>query len=254
MYNINMKKIFSKTCVGLAALALIVFSLLPFCGCGKPDYMALINRITLEKMSANVCIENKCSKFGGYEIFQGSGVIIARNEYSSGEYLYYYLTNYHVVEKEAGFTLQEFTVFDYKDNAYSSKPVYSAENFDLALMSFSAEEELAVIELGESDMSALGYVFAVGQPHGQHNAVTSGTTLGVADAPESEGRKLPFNVIMHSAFISNGSSGGMLLNADLKLIGINYAGGVDENGDFAYAYAIPVSRVKEFLENSGVFS
>ena len=244
-----------KICLNFALLIIAVFSAIPLTGCGEPDYRAVINTITTEKMSANVRVENKCSGIAGYEIMQGSGVIISvSRDPNSGLNSYMFLTNNHVIEKESGFPLQEFTVYDYKDNDYHPELIYSSPAYDLAVLSFYCSEDLSVIELGESDAAVLGNVFAVGQPQGQHNAVTIGTATGIVSPPVAEngGAALPFNVIMHTAYISNGSSGGMLLDANLKLAGINYAGSVDENGNFAFAYAIPVSRVREFLKAGGL--
>ena len=243
-----------KITLNFILLVAIIFSVIPFAGCGEPDYKTIVNRITTEKMSANVRVENKCSGLAGYEIMQGSGVIISKSTDSAdGINIYLFLTNNHVIVKDNGFPLQEYKVYDYKDNEYNPELLYSSESYDLALMSFYCSEELALIELSESDAAVLGNVFAVGQPQGQHNAVTIGTATGIVPPPLAEnGSKLPFNVIMHDAYISKGSSGGMLLDANLKLAGVNYAGSVDEKGNFAYAYAIPVSKVKEFLKLSGV--
>ena len=53
-------------------------------------------------------------------------------------------------------------------------------------------------------------------------------------------------VIRHTAQIASGSSGGPLLSDALTLVGINFAG---EKGDgFHNGYAIPLSKIKEFLE------
>ena len=53
-----------------------------------------------------------------------------------------------------------------------------------------------------------------------------------------------FEVVYHNAFINNGSSGGPLLDANLRVVGVNYAGNSSGIG-----YAIPAVKVNEFLRN-----
>lgn len=57
-----------------------------------------------------------------------------------------------------------------------------------------------------------------------------------------------FDVIRHSAPLNQGSSGGVLLDKDYKICGINYAAAVVEDStEFVSGYAVPVLKVKEFL-------
>lgn len=56
-----------------------------------------------------------------------------------------------------------------------------------------------------------------------------------------------FNVYRHSADIKGGSSGGALLNEDLELIGINYAGKCFFVILSIDSFALPISNVKEFI-------
>ncbi len=214
--------------------------------CGNTDYSAIINRLTMEKMSANLVVQNRSTDLYGYEIMQGSGAIIAK-EPTFGGYEYYFLTNNHVVKKHSEHAWREFTVTDYLDREYIASLIYASPDFDLALLKFSASEEFAVVELASGTPS--GKVFAVGQPHGQHNAITIGVVTGILPPPVTDDSEsnIKFNVIVHDAYITNGSSGGMLLDKDLFLAGINYAGGLDENGEFACAYAVPVSEIRKFL-------
>ena len=53
--------------------------------------------------------------------------------------------------------------------------------------------------------------------------------------------------MVHSAYIKGGSSGGALLNNNDEVIGVTFAGVFDNKGEFVRGYAIPVSKVNEFL-------
>ena len=53
---------------------------------------------------------------------------------------------------------------------------------------------------------------------------------------------------MTNAAINSGNSGGALLNADGKVIGINFAK-TSEDGVEGMAYSIPISNVRELIDS-----
>jgi len=57
-----------------------------------------------------------------------------------------------------------------------------------------------------------------------------------------------FDVLAHNAPIDNGSSGGALLNINLKIAGINYAAS-KANDEFITGYTIPAVKIHEYLNN-----
>ena len=102
-------------------------------------------------------------------------------------------------------------------------------------------------------------VVAIGQPIGIINAVTEGKVEKyiTVSIPTENGNinenvsNVKFNVIRHSAPLNSGSSGGVLLNKDYKICGINYAAAlVEDDTEFVTGYAVPVKKVLEFLTNS----
>lgn len=86
-------------------------------------------------------------------------------------------------------------------------------------------------------------VIAIGQPNGQVNSVTIGVLNKYILISNVD-----YKVIYHSAWTDHGNSGGMLLNTDLKVIGINTWGGLDNSYENHLSYASPVLKIKEFLE------
>ncbi len=224
------------------------------------DAVNLTNMITTQTMKSIVSVENKCynTMAGGLvetssATSQGSGVVI---NISSG--YCYVLTNYHVVYKQSGFSKQSFTVCDAWGNRYEAsiyKNVNGVEavdpSYDLVLLCFKYESEedapyIEPIEYGE-DVAIGEYVVSIGTPLGQKNAITYGNALAykVINSEEDDETlaDVLFDVVIHSALIDRGSSGGALLDSSGKLVGINFAG-FDSNH---HGCAIPMSKVMEFL-------
>ena len=217
------------------------------------DAASLTNEITLNTVKSLVTVVNMSynSRMGVVTASvteQGSGVIFAQeNGY------YYLLTNCHVAVKATEYSSQKITVNDYLGNEYSGT-IYSGKgtaacsaDYDLACISFRMDSEtpLAVCEIS-SDPQTGDDVISLGAPLGQRNAITFGEVKGknsVTLNTETYQSNVQFPVLRHSAPIDHGSSGGPLLNSELKICGINYAG--TENGG-AY-YAIPTEKVNEFL-------
>ena len=91
-------------------------------------------------------------------------------------------------------------------------------------------------------------VKSLGNPHSIRNVVSKGQVNCYSYVTlDTNKSKVDFEVIVHSAKIAGGSSGGALLNSDNEIIGITFAGVFDNTGNFITGYAIPAMRIKEFL-------
>ena len=222
------------------------------------DYKGAVNEITYVKMISNVKILTKRSGFssGAHvsdEVF-GSGSIIAKNGND-----YYVITNNHVVDKGT-FSKREFVISDFKGDKIvlpESFLIKCDPDCDLALLKFTSAYDYSALSISLTKPLRGTPVFAVGQPDGQINAITIGSFLSKIKAPETEGQNRLIDndgnildVYCHDAFTWGGSSGGMLLNFSLNLIGVNYAGATNSDGDFVCGYAIPSSVVVDFLSNT----
>lgn len=220
----------------------------------KIDAATLTNTITTSTMRSMVTVYNK-----SYNTFlgiptesvtgQGSGVIFNK----SSNY-YYLLTNCHVAVLKDGYKKQNITVVDYQGNEYEGK-IYNngtydsiAASYDLACIYFkSTNSNLRTISFG-SVADAGDDVISLGAPKGQSNAITFGKVIDdvkIKLDTETYRSNVTFAVHKHDALIDNGSSGGALLDSNLRLVGINYAG-KKVNG-FTTGYAIPINKVREFL-------
>jgi serine protease Do len=160
----------------------------------------------------------------------GSAVI-----YESDEQYYYALTNDHVIDE-----YMSISAIDYENNRYSVEVIDSNQSYDLAVIKIEKDIKLKEIEFADS-FSVYDEVIAVGYPSSVYKE-----TDGVVTTYETIDYDITFAVIVHSAYISKGSSGGALVNQDNELIGINFAG-YFENNELSESYAIPIQQVKTYL-------
>lgn len=173
----------------------------------------------------------------------GSGVIIDPTGYI--------VTNSHVVENatEIKVSLPDGRSFDGEIIALDPEE-------DLALLKINGKD-LPYVQLGNSDDLLIGeWVIALGNPFGFLIEDTKPTvTVGVISAVNREVRgrtegRVYKNMIQTDAAINPGNSGGPLVNILGEVIGINtfilsHAGGSEGVG-----FAIPINRVKEFIEEA----
>jgi len=163
------------------------------------------------------------------ELSLGSGVIVSDDGVI--------LTNYHVVESAS-----EVRVFLSDRRERRARIVGTDPKTDLAVLKIDGEK-LAFAPLGDSSKVRVGeIVLAIGNPYGLGQSVTLGIVsavgrgnLGIVDHED---------YIQTDAMISQGSSGGALVNTAGEVIGINAAvsaqGGV--RGNAMVGFAIP-SRI-----------
>ena len=217
---------------------------------GTVDTVAWVNHISETCLPANVTVHATVTGYSSRNVYaaQGSGVIFA----CSGD-TYYVLTNYHVAYPVSD-GRPSYEIYDAKGQPIPARFITASTDYDLALFSFRSESEHAVVPLSEADPALGQAVAAVGQPGGQWNTITLGsvslyTTVDLTESfPELT---VTDSVICHTAPIDLGSSGGMLLNTDCQLVGVNFAGGETESGAPTVSYAVPVSLIRAFLEEVG---
>jgi len=176
-------------------------------------------------------------------IASGSGVIILEDDLN-----YYAITNYHVLETD-----DSEPIFEIKTNSDS-------DFSEVTLVAFDSSLDLALLQFEKADRTDIfiidyqkrvGYKFnpgefvlAVGNPGSLINNVTFGEFKSMETLKD-----VAFLTIYHDAFISNGSSGGALVDVDGNLLGIN-TWGIEDSED--YSFAIPNYIVYMFLINSGI--
>ena len=171
---------------------------------------------------------------------EGSGVIF--KVYDGYAYV---LTNEHVVSYEKS-VKESYYVFDSHGNMYSAHLYNKAKSaeYDLAILRFRVGAvNFEPVNIAENDAKKGEVVLSIGAPNGQSNTVTYGRVIDNLKANGSV--TLNFKVTYHNAIIGEGSSGGALLNGDLELVGINFAGYASEG--MGNGLSVPISKVLEFV-------
>jgi Do/DeqQ family serine protease len=163
----------------------------------------------------------------------GSGVIVS----TAG----YIVTNFHVVE-----AADEIEVALADGTQLPAKVVGVDPETDLAVLRVNAER-LQAIAFGQSEQLRVGDpVFAIGNPFGVGQTVTS----GIVSALGRSGLHINTfeNFIQTDAAINPGNSGGALIDAQGNLVGINTAIYSRSGGSMGIGFAIPVSTAKMVLD------
>jgi serine protease Do/serine protease DegQ len=168
----------------------------------------------------------------------GSGVIVTGDGFI--------LTNNHVVE---GADELKVTLADDRD--FIAKVVGNDPKTDIAVLKIEGED-LPSMTFADSDKLRVGdVVFAVGNPLGVGQTVT----MGIISAKGRSKLGLLDNVagyedfIQTDAAINMGNSGGALVDARGRLIGINSAILSPSRGNIGIGFAIPVNLAR-FIMNS----
>lgn len=189
----------------------------------------------------------------------GSGVIIGKTD---SELLI--VTNYHVVsgskELSVLFSYQE-QMEDSSDaqivrgeiKDYSSARDLAVVAVDLTGLTQEAMDNIKIATLGDSDELAQGdQVVAIGNALGYGQSVTTGIVSAVGRSVMTEDSHDKIGTaneyIQTDAAINPGNSGGAMFNMKGELVGINSAKVADTTVE-GIGYAIPISDIKEDLEN-----
>jgi serine protease Do len=168
----------------------------------------------------------------------GSGVIVSADGYI--------ITNNHVVEDAVRATITLNDKREYQGTIVGTDPVS-----DLALIKIE-EKGLPYLEFANSDSVKIGqWVLAVGNPMN----LTSTVTAGIISAKSrllntTTGRtKTEETYLQTDAAVNSGNSGGALVNASGKLIGVNTAIASGNGYYTGYSFAIPSNIVKKVYED-----
>jgi len=174
----------------------------------------------------------------------GSGVILSEDGYI--------VTNNHVIEfaDEVEVTLND-------NRKFRAQIVGTDEQTDLALLKIDARG-LPTMEYADSDQAEVGeWVLAVGNPFDLTSTVTAGIISAKGrDIDIISGNRSIEAFIQTDAAVNPGNSGGALVTADGKLLGINTAIATRTGSYAGYSFAIPVrimSRIIEDLKDYGIY-
>ncbi len=154
------------------------------------------------------------------------------------------VTNFHVIQ---GAQALRVTLHD--NSVWDAQFVGGDPDKDLAVLKIDApSDQLHAIPIGESGSLQVGQkVFAIGNPFGLDQTLTSGVISGLGREIQSVTRKTIFDVIQTDAAINPGNSGGPLLDSAGRLIGVNTAIYSPSGAYAGIGFAVPVDTVNQVV-------
>lgn len=189
---------------------------------------------------------------GAYFVGHGSGIVIAPGRV---------LTNAHVVE----------LVRDEPNIVIGVVPAEGSRSYGARIIAFSPGNDLALLEVqGGANLPVATFyaaatqdgqaVFAIGYPGNVDRAqgmaladiiqpMTPVKTSGTVSAGRSSKQ---FDTVLHTAPMAAGNSGGPLVDACGRVLGVNSFGSVSEGADAEYGFAVSNREVASFLRQAGV--
>jgi S1-C subfamily serine protease len=154
------------------------------------------------------------------------------------------ITNFHVIQNADA---AQVTLANQK--IYQARRVGVAPDKDLAVLRIDAPaNELRPIPLGTSKELQVGQsVFAIGNPFGLDQSLTTGVISALGREIESVTRRPIQGVVQTDAAINPGNSGGPLLDSAGRLIGVNTAIYSPSGASAGIGFAIPVDTVNRIV-------
>ena len=154
------------------------------------------------------------------------------------------VTNFHVIEGASG---ARVTLSD--QSTWKAALVGAFPDRDLAVLRIDApKEKIKAIMIGVSRDLVVGQkVYAIGNPFGLDQSLTTGIVSALNREIESVTQRAIRGVIQTDAAINPGNSGGPLLDSAGRLIGVNTAIYSPSGASAGIGFAIPVDEVNRIV-------
>ena len=154
------------------------------------------------------------------------------------------VTNFHVIQQgnKARVTLSDNTV-------WPAEIVGTEPDKDLAVLRIAAPKgKIKAIPVGTSaDLKVGQKVFAIGNPFGLDQTLTTGVISGLGREIKSVSGRPIQDVVQTDAAINPGNSGGPLLDSGQRLIGVNTAIYSPSGAYAGIGFAVPVDTVNRIV-------
>lgn len=161
----------------------------------------------------------------------GSGVIVKKERYDNDQYLYYVLTNHHVIEQS-----EEITVnLNDKESSYFQATDYSSiKDYDMGIVRFISDKELKVAKSEINNLHSetpINYnivpgqsIIVVGAPENSNKSgyATTGTLNLEPQSYRYDGssKNIEKLSLLNDVNINPGNSGGPIFDLNGQLVGI----------------------------------
>ena len=154
------------------------------------------------------------------------------------------VTNFHVIQGA-----EELRVTLADRSSWRARLVGYEPDYDLAVVRIDAPaERLRPLPVGTSDDLLVGQkVFAIGNPFGLDQTLTTGVISGLGREILSVTERPISDVIQTDAAINPGNSGGPLLDSSGRLIGVNTAIYTQSGTSAGVGFAVPVDTVNRVV-------
>jgi S1-C subfamily serine protease len=154
------------------------------------------------------------------------------------------ITNFHVIQNASA---ADVMLHDRK--MYSASLVGASPDHDLAVLRIRASESaLRPVPIGSShDLQVGQKVFAIGNPFGLDQTLTTGIISALNRTMEGPAGRPIEGVIQTDASINPGNSGGPLLDSAGRLIGVNTAIYSPSGASAGIGFAVPVDTVNRVV-------
>jgi len=164
---------------------------------------------------------------------QGSGFVYDANGHI--------VTNAHVVDGASSISVKFWN-----GKTFSARVVGTDASTDLAVLKVDAPvSELFPLSLGDSNNLVVGdQVVAIGSPFGLEGTVTSGIVSALHREMTSPNHFAIDDSIQTDAAINHGNSGGPLLDAQGKVVGVNSQIESNSGGNEGVGFAIPSNTIR----------
>lgn len=154
------------------------------------------------------------------------------------------VTNFHVLQDASS-----ARVVLWDQSSHEASLVGGSPDHDLAVLKIRAPAaKLRPVPIGESDDLLVGQaVFAIGNPFGLNQTLTTGVVSAKSRTIQSPTGRSIEDVIQIDAAINPGNSGGPLLDSAGRLIGVNTAIYSPSGTSAGVGFAIPVDTVNRVV-------
>lgn len=190
---------------------------------------SVVHITTVNQVVHNSLVYDQAQGFGSGFIWSAEGYVV---------------TNYHVLQSSGGakVTLATGTTHD-------ARFVGASADFDLAVLKIDVPSvKLKPLIVGESKNLQVGQkVFAIGNPFGLDQTLTTGVIGGLGRQIRSITNHPIQGVIQTDAAINPGNSGGPLLDSAGRLIGVNTMIYSPTGANAGIGYAVPVDTVNRVV-------
>jgi S1-C subfamily serine protease len=187
----------------------------------------------------NVGLRRDYASYDILEIPQGTGTGFVWDDKG------YVVTNAHVVARG-----QQFKVALSDDTTWPADPVGVDASNDIAVLRLRGvpQGKLRALAIGTSaDLEVGQSVFAIGNPFGLDQTLTTGVISGLGRQIQSQSGQTIGGVIQTDAAINPGNSGGPLLDSAGRVIGMNTAILSPSKASAGIGFAIPVDTINRIV-------